>query len=113
MEGLRINKTKKKEVSENTETSYSLLGDLTGNHHGHVGIMIFLTIGDVLPKPVGGNEGLCGVLASKLYLRHDQRSEMTFKDVDLDRQGVICGRLGKTFLKAGILKGPRVRWVVP
>lgn len=61
----------------------------------HIGIVVFLAVGDVLVEPGGRKEDLCRFFASEFHFRYDQRSKGRVEDVQLDGQGVVRGRTGQ------------------
>ena len=68
-----------------------------------IGIVVFLTVSHIFVKPCGRDKCLCCFFTSELHFCHDQRGEGGVKNIQLDGQGIICGRSGKAFFESGML----------
>ena len=70
-----------------------------------IGIVVFLTVKSHLCQTMReGQMPLLRSLLPELYFCHDQRGEGGVKNIQLDGQGIICGRSGKAFFESGMLQ---------
>ena len=68
----------------------------------HVGIVIFLVIGNILVEPFGGDKCFRRFLTAEFHFRHNQWRKGRVENIQFDGKCIVVGRSRETLLESGI-----------